>query len=49
VNQVMPVKISRMEGEVKFRVTEITRDAVTVEAVGIDLAEPFIRKLQLKR
>ncbi len=49
VNQVMPVPLSKMEGEIKFRVKEITRDSVTVEAVGVDLAEPFVRKLQLKR
>ncbi len=49
VNQVMPVPLSKMEGEIKFRVKEITRDSVTVEAVGVDLAEPFVRKLQLNR
>ncbi len=49
VNQVMPVRLSRMEGEIKFRVTSITRDAVTVEAVGVELDEPFIKKLTLKR
>ncbi len=49
VNQVMPVPLSKMEGEIKFRVKAITRDSVTVEAIGVDLAEPFVRKLQLKR
>ncbi len=49
VNQVMSVPLSKMEGEIKFRVTEITRGTVTVEAVGVDLAKPFVRKLQLKR
>ncbi len=48
VNQVMPVRLSKME-EIKFRVKEITRDSVTVEAVGIELKEPFIKKLTLKR
>ena len=49
VNQVMPVRLSRMEGEIKFRVKAITRDAVTVEAIDIELEEPFIRKLTIKR
>ena len=49
MNKVISVPLSKMEGEIKFRVTEITRDSVTVEAVGIDLAEPFVRKLKLKR
>ena len=34
---------------VRKRTAEITRDSVTVEAVGVELAEPFVRKLQLKR
>ena len=49
VNQVMPVRLSKMEGEIKFRVTAITRDAVTVQAVGVELDEPFIKKLVIKR
>jgi hypothetical protein len=49
VNQVMPVRLSKREGEIKFRVMSITRDAVTVEAVGVELEEPFIKKLMLKR
>jgi hypothetical protein len=49
VNQVMPVRLSKKEGEIKFRVTSITREAVTVEAVGVELEEPFIKKLMLKR
>jgi len=34
---------------VKFRVTQITRETITVEAVGVDLAKPFIRVVRLKR
>ncbi len=49
VNQVMPVRLSKMEGEIKFRVKSITRGAVTVEAVGVELDEPFIKTLVLKR
>lgn len=49
VNQVMPVRLSQVEGEINFRVTEITRDSVTVEAVGIALEEPFVQKIVLKR
>ena len=49
VNQVISVPLSKMEGEIKFRVKEITRGTVTLEAVGVDLAEPFVRTLQLKR
>ena len=49
VNQVMPVRLSKMEGEIKFRVKSITREAVTVEAIDVELDEPFIKKLTLKR
>ncbi len=49
VNQVISVPLSKMEGEIKFRVKEITRGTVMLEAVGVDLAEPFVRTLQLKR
>jgi len=49
VNQVMPVRLSKMEGEIKFRVKAITRDAVTVEAIDVELEEPFIKKLMIKR
>jgi len=49
VNQVMPVRLSRMEGAIKFRVKAITRDAVTVEAIDVELKEPFIKKLMIKR
>lgn len=49
VNQVIPVRLSQMEGEINFRVKEITRDSVTVEAVGIELEEPFVKALLLKR
>ncbi len=49
VNQVMPVRLSKMEGEIKFRVKAITRDAVTVEAIDVELEEPFIQKLMIKR
>ncbi len=49
VNQVMPVRLSKMEGEIKFRVKAITRDAVTVEAIDVELKEPFIKKLMIKR
>jgi hypothetical protein len=49
VNQVMPVRLSKMDGEIKFRVISITRDAVTVEAMGVELEKPFVKKLMLKR
>ncbi len=49
VNQVMPVRLSKMEGPIKFRVKAITRDAVTVEAIEVELDEPFIKKLTIKR
>jgi len=49
VNQVIPVSLSKREGDVKFRVTQITRESITVEAVGVDLAKPFIRVVTLKR
>ncbi len=49
VNQVMPVRLSKIEGEIKFRVKAITRDAVTVEAIDVELKEPFIKKLTIKR
>ena len=49
VNQVISVPLSKHEGEVKFRITQITRASITVEAVGVDLAEPFIRVVALKR
>jgi len=49
VNQVMPVRLSKIDGEIKFRVKSITRDAVTVEAIDVELKEPFIKKLTIKR
>jgi len=49
VNQVMPVRLSKMEGAIKFRVKAITRDAVTIEAIDVELEEPFIKKLTIKR
>ncbi len=49
INQVIPVALSKREGDVKFRVTQITRESITVEAVGVDLAKPFIRVVTLKR
>lgn len=49
VNQVIPVRLSQSEGEIKFRVKQITRDSITVEAVEIELEQPFVKTLQLKR
>ena len=38
-----------MEGPIKFRVKAITRDAVTIEAIDVELEKPFIKKLTIKR
>ena len=49
VNQVISVPLSKHEGDVKFRVTKITRESITVEAVGVDLEKPFVRQVTLNR
>ncbi len=49
VNQVISVPLSKHEGDVKFRVTKITRDSITVEAVGVDLEKPFVKVVTLNR
>ncbi len=49
VNQVITVALSKIDGDVKFRVIQITRDSIKVEAIGVELAEPFVRVVALKR
>ncbi len=49
VNQVMPVRLSKAQPAIKFRVKAITRDAVTVEAIDVELEKPFIKKLTINR
>ncbi len=49
VNQVISVAVSKIDGDVKFRVVQITRDSIKVEAIGVELAEPFVRVIALKR
>ncbi len=49
LNQIVPIQLSKAEGSVKFRVTAITANSVTVLAEDADIEDPFERTIHLKR